>query len=43
MDFRKVEMEIRQRFAALIQEIESVPVYRTYKINYFPRFLIEKT
>ncbi|MBU0536714.1 MAG: Lrp/AsnC family transcriptional regulator [Nanoarchaeota archaeon] len=39
--FRKVEMEIRQRFAALIQEIESVPLYKTHKVNYFPKFLIK--
>ena len=37
---RKTEMEIRQRFASLIQQIESVPLYKIYKKNYFPKFLI---
>ncbi len=41
VDFRKVEMEIRQKFALLIQEIESIPLYRTYKKNFFPKFLLE--
>mgnify|MGYP001223689888 CR=1 FL=1 len=38
---RKVEMEIRQKFALLIQQIESIPLYLSYKKNYFPRFLLE--
>ncbi len=41
MEFRKVEMEIRQKFSQLIQHIESVPIYRTHKLNYFPGFLME--
>ena len=41
MEFRKIEMQIRQKFTSLIQQIESVPLYKTYKKNYFPKFLIE--
>jgi Lrp/AsnC family leucine-responsive transcriptional regulator len=41
MDLRNIEMGIRQRFAKLIQKTESIPVYRNYKKNYFPRFLLE--
>ena len=41
--YRKIVMEIRQRFKSLIKEIESIPIYKNYhKINYFPKFLIEK-
>jgi len=40
MEFRKVEMGIRQKFSLLIQQIESIPLYRTYKNGYFPKFLI---
>jgi len=40
-ELRKAEREIRQKFALLIQQIESVPLYKTYKKNYFPRFLVE--
>lgn len=38
---RRIEMEIRQKFALLIQQIESIPLYQVYKKNFFPRFLIE--
>ncbi|MBW2992963.1 Lrp/AsnC family transcriptional regulator [Candidatus Woesearchaeota archaeon] len=40
MVFRKIEMEIRQKFPLLIQQIESVNLYKTHKKNYFPKFLI---
>lgn len=41
--YRTIVIEIRQKFKSLIQEIESVPIYKTYhKINYFPGFLLEK-
>jgi len=41
--YRKIVIEIRQRFKSLIQDIESIPIYKTYhKINYFPGFLLEK-
>jgi len=40
-ELRKVEREIRQKFALLIQEIETIPLYQNYKKNFFPRFLIE--
>ena len=40
LEFRKVEMDIRQKFSLLIQQIESVPLHKTYKKNYFPKFLV---
>lgn len=40
LQLRKIEMEIRQKFALLIQEIESIPLYKTYKTNFFPEFLL---
>ena len=40
-ELRRIEMKIRQEFALLIQQIESIPLYRSYKKNFFPRFLIE--
>ncbi|MBN1385997.1 Lrp/AsnC family transcriptional regulator [Candidatus Woesearchaeota archaeon] len=36
---RKIEMEIRERFAALIQTIRIIPLYDVHKINYFPKIL----
>ncbi len=41
MELRNIEMEIRQRFANLIQKTESVPIFHNYKKNYFPGFLLE--
>ncbi|NQV08847.1 Lrp/AsnC family transcriptional regulator [Candidatus Woesearchaeota archaeon] len=41
MELRKVEMEIRENFALLIQQIESIPIYLSYKKNYFPEFLLK--
>ncbi len=39
--YRKIVIEIREKFKSLIREIESVPIYKTYhKINYFPGFLL---
>ena len=40
MELRKTEMEIRQKFTVLIQQIESVPLYKIYKTNFFPKFLV---
>ena len=40
-EFRKTEIEIRQKFATLIQQIESIPIYKAHKVNYFPKFLLE--
>jgi len=40
-ELRRVEMEIRQRFALLIQQVESITLYQAYKKNYFPKFLVE--
>ncbi|MEA2036080.1 MAG: Lrp/AsnC family transcriptional regulator [Nanoarchaeota archaeon] len=39
-EFRKIQMEIRERFALLIKEIESIPIYKTYRRNFFPDFII---
>ena len=42
-DYRKITIDIRERFKSLIQEIESIPLYKNYhKINFFPEFLLEK-
>jgi DNA-binding Lrp family transcriptional regulator len=39
--YRKIVIEIREKFKSLIQEIESIPLYKTYhKMNYFPGFLL---
>ena len=39
--YRKIVIEIREKFKSLIQEIESIPIYKTYhKMNYFPSFLL---
>ncbi|MBN2101414.1 MAG: Lrp/AsnC family transcriptional regulator [Candidatus Aenigmarchaeota archaeon] len=41
-ELRRIEIEIRQKFALLIKEIESIPIYHVYKRNYFPEFVIQK-
>ncbi|MFH2028725.1 MAG: Lrp/AsnC family transcriptional regulator [Nanoarchaeota archaeon] len=41
IEFRKIEMEIREEFALIIKHIESIPLYRSYKCNLFPKFLID--
>ena len=41
-ELRRIEMEIRQKFTLLIQQIESIPFYKSYKKNFFPKFLVEK-
>ncbi len=41
-EYRKIVIEIRQKFKSLVQGLESIPIYKTYhKISYFPGFLIE--
>lgn len=42
-EFRKIEMDIREKFALMIHNIESFPLYRTYKRNFFPKFLVENS
>ncbi len=42
-DFRKIGIEIRQKFATLIHETRIIPLFETLKKNFFPRFLIEKS
>ncbi|MBW3000174.1 Lrp/AsnC family transcriptional regulator, partial [Candidatus Woesearchaeota archaeon] len=39
-EIRKVEVEIRQKFALLIQQIDSIPLYQSYKKTFFPKFLM---
>jgi len=41
-DMRKIEIELRQRFPLLIRQIENIPLYKTYKITYFPKFLLKE-
>ncbi|MBW2992136.1 Lrp/AsnC family transcriptional regulator [Candidatus Woesearchaeota archaeon] len=41
IEFRRIEMELRQKFKSVIQQIESIPLYNSFKINYFPRFLMK--
>lgn len=41
-DFRKIEIELRQKFSSLIHKIRSIPIYDTYKKTFFPKFLIDK-
>ena len=41
IELRKVERKIRQKFALLIKEIESIPMYQPHKICYFPSFLLD--
>ena len=41
LELRKIEMEIRQKFSLIIQDIESIPMYTTYRQNYFPKFLLK--
>lgn len=39
--YRKIAIEIRERFPSLIQDIETIPLHNKYhKISYFPEFLI---
>lgn len=40
-EYREVEMDIREKFSLLIQEIESFSLYKNYKRNYFPEFLMD--
>ncbi|MBD3249602.1 winged helix-turn-helix transcriptional regulator [Candidatus Woesearchaeota archaeon] len=41
MELRKVEMQMRQKFSSIIQNISAIPVYYTYKYSYFPEFILE--
>lgn len=40
-DLRKAEMKMREQFAELIQDIEAVPLYHTYKRTFFPKFILD--
>ncbi|NIO22683.1 MAG: winged helix-turn-helix transcriptional regulator [Candidatus Aenigmarchaeota archaeon] len=40
-ELRNVEMEIREKFATLIKDLYSVPLYMTYKKTFFPGFLAD--
>lgn len=39
-EFRKIEMELREKFVLLIKDIESFPLNDILKRNYFPGFLV---
>lgn len=40
--YRKIVIEIKQKFKSLIYDLESIPIYKAYhKINYFPEFLLD--
>ncbi len=41
IQFKKVEREIRSKFGLLIQNIESLQLEKTYKMTYFPKFLLD--
>ncbi|RME30956.1 Lrp/AsnC family transcriptional regulator [Candidatus Woesearchaeota archaeon] len=36
---RKLERELRERFAQLIQTMDRIPIYQVHKLTYFPAFL----
>ena len=38
-ELRKIEMDLRERFALLIKEVELIPIYNEYIENYFPEFV----
>ncbi len=40
-EYRKIEIEIRQKFANLIHNIENVPIFSVHKINFFPQFIMD--
>jgi Lrp/AsnC family leucine-responsive transcriptional regulator len=41
-EMRRVEMEMRERFTALVKDIAAAPLYRTYKNSFFPAFLAKQ-
>lgn len=41
LEYRKFEMDIRQKFPLIIQHIDAVPLYHTYKLSFFPKFLVK--
>jgi DNA-binding Lrp family transcriptional regulator len=41
-DFRKIEIEIREKYSTLIQNIKSLPLYENLKKNFFPKFILEE-
>jgi DNA-binding Lrp family transcriptional regulator len=41
LDLRKIEMEVREKFALLIKGVELIPIYHEYVENYFPEFIVE--
>lgn len=36
---RRLERELRERFADLIQTMERIPIYQVHKLSYYPSFL----
>ena len=41
LEERKIKRELRDNFGILIQQIDSMPLYETHKLNYFPKFILE--
>ena len=41
--YRRIEIEIRQKFASIIHNIENVPIFAVHKINFFPEYLLKKS
>lgn len=42
LDYRKIEIEIRQKFTDLIKDTEYVQIHEVHKINYFPEYLLNE-
>lgn len=40
--FRNIELEIKEKFAPLIYDIQNIPIYEERKINFFPKIITEK-
>jgi len=40
--FRNLELEIKEKFAHLIYDIQNIPLYEEKKINFFPKYILEK-
>lgn len=40
--FRNIELEIKEKFASLIYDIQNITIYEERKINFFPKIILEK-
>ncbi len=43
LEERKIKRELRDNFGVLIQQIDTMPLYETHKLNYFPKFILDRT